>query len=46
MAWSAIIGAFLAYDTRPGRYSDAELAAARELVESKFSTEGWNRRVP
>ncbi|MFD1813894.1 lipoate--protein ligase family protein [Rhodococcus gannanensis] len=51
MARGAIIGSFIAhfrarYDTRPGRYTDAELAAARDLVESKFSTEAWTRRVP
>lgn len=29
-----------------GTVTDAEMAAARELVESKFSTPAWLRRVP
>ncbi|MFC4604420.1 lipoate--protein ligase family protein [Rhodococcus kronopolitis] len=51
MARDAIIAAFLAhfrarYDTRDSAYTDAELAAARELVDSKFHTREWNHRVP
>ena len=34
------------YDTRPATYTDAELARARELVETKFGTEEWTARVP
>lgn len=34
------------YDTRPATYTAAELARARELVESKFGTEEWTARVP
>lgn len=34
------------YDTRPATYTEAELARARELVESKFGTEEWTARVP
>lgn len=51
MVRSAIVGAFLAhfrarYDTRPSTYTDAELAAARELVETKFHNPEWTYRVP
>ncbi|WP_137872628.1 biotin/lipoate A/B protein ligase family protein [Rhodococcus sp. Q] len=50
MSRAEIIGAFVAhfrtrYDTRPSEYTDAELAAARELVETKFTTDAWTRRV-
>ncbi|MFD4183232.1 biotin/lipoate A/B protein ligase family protein [Rhodococcus sp. NPDC058514] len=46
-----IIAAFIAhfrarYDTRESVYTDAELAAARELVETKFATPEWTYRVP
>jgi lipoate-protein ligase A len=46
-----IIDAFLAhfrkrYDTHLSAYTEAELDAARELVESKFATEAWTLRVP
>jgi len=34
------------YDTRPGSYTEAELAAAEELSAVKFSTEEWTKRVP
>jgi len=30
----------------PGELREAELEAAAELVESKFATEAWIRRVP
>ncbi|QBJ94649.1 lipoate--protein ligase family protein [Rhodococcus sp. ABRD24] len=51
MARADIIAAFLAhfrarYDTREGTYSDAELAAARELVDAKFMAPEWTYRVP
>ncbi|MBM4523027.1 lipoate--protein ligase family protein [Rhodococcus hoagii] len=51
MARDAIIDAFLAhfrarYDTRDSSYTDAELAAARELVENKFANPEWTYRVP
>ncbi|CAM3106268.1 biotin/lipoate A/B protein ligase family protein [Prescottella defluvii] len=47
----AIIDAFLAhfrarYETRTSTYTDAELAAARELVETKFANPEWTYRVP
>ncbi|WP_114907972.1 lipoyl protein ligase domain-containing protein [Ornithinimicrobium murale] len=47
----AVIDAFLAhfrrrYDTVEGAYTDAELAAARELTETKFLTPEWTHRVP
>ena len=46
-----IIDAFLAhfrtrYETREAGYSDAEMSAARELVDEKFSTPEWTYRVP
>src|SRR5690625_7072700 len=34
------------YDLRDSSYTDAELAAARELVETKFGTQEWTARVP
>lgn len=34
------------YDTRDSAYTEAELAQARELVETKFSTPEWTNRVP
>lgn len=51
MARDAIIDAFLAhfrarYETRTSSYTDAELAAARELVETKFAKPEWTYRVP
>lgn len=51
MERDAIIAAFLAhfrarYDTRDSTYTDAELAAARESVGSKFRTPEWTYRVP
>ncbi|EOM75782.1 lipoate--protein ligase family protein [Rhodococcus rhodnii] len=51
MARDAIVAAFLAhfrarYETRTSTYTDAELAAARDLVESKFTTTDWTNRVP
>ncbi|MFD4468566.1 biotin/lipoate A/B protein ligase family protein [Rhodococcus sp. NPDC058505] len=51
MVRSAIIAAFVAhfrarYDTAESAYTDAELAAARELVDSKFATLEWTNRVP
>ena len=46
-----IIARFMAsfaahHDVRESTYTEAELAAARELVESKFLTEAWTHRVP
>lgn len=46
-----IIESFLAhfegrYATRRRDYTDEELAAARELVETKFSSEEWTKRIP
>lgn len=46
-----VIDAFLAhfegrYATRRRDYTEAELAAAQELVETKFSTREWTHRVP
>ena len=32
--------------TRAGAYTDAELASARELVETKFLSDAWTPRVP
>ncbi|TQF66419.1 lipoate--protein ligase family protein [Rhodococcus spelaei] len=51
MARADIIAAFVAhfrdrYDTRESTYTDAELAAARELVEAKFTNPEWTYRVP
>ncbi|MDN5794966.1 MAG: lipoate--protein ligase family protein [Intrasporangium sp.] len=51
MARMDIIDAFLKhfesrYDTRESTYTEAELARARELVETKFGTEAWTNRVP
>ncbi len=34
------------YDTVDSAYTEGELAAARELVETKFGTEEWTARVP
>ena len=44
----ARVGASVAapHATRPGSYTDAELEAARELMETKFLTEAWTHRVP
>ena len=47
----AIIEAFLTsfaatHATREAGYSDDELAAARELMQTKFLTEEWTHRVP
>lgn len=33
------------YDTRPSEYTEAELTAARDLADHKFSTERWTHRV-
>ncbi|WP_226965820.1 lipoate--protein ligase family protein [Tessaracoccus defluvii] len=46
-----IIAGFLAhfegqYETRRRDYSEAELAAAQELVETKFSSDEWTKRIP
>lgn len=46
-----IIASFLAsfearFNTRRRTYTDDELARARELVETKFSSDEWTRRVP
>lgn len=46
-----IISSFLAhfesrYDTRRRGYTDDELAAAQGLVETKFSSEEWTKRIP
>lgn len=46
-----IMDSFLAhfeslYDTRRREYSDDELAEAKRLVETKFSSDEWTRRVP
>ena len=51
MARDAVIEALLAhfrqrYDTVEGAYTEAELAAARELTETKFLTPEWTHRVP
>lgn len=51
MTRADIIDAFLAhfrtrYETREAGYSEAEMSAARELVEEKFSTPEWTYRVP
>ncbi|RZL24984.1 MAG: lipoate--protein ligase family protein [Rhodococcus sp. (in: high G+C Gram-positive bacteria)] len=51
MTRAAILTAFENYfrsqhDTRTSTYTEAELAQARELVETKFSTEKWTHRVP
>ncbi|MCL2535921.1 MAG: lipoate--protein ligase family protein, partial [Nocardiaceae bacterium] len=51
MARADIIDAFLAhfrarYDTVTSSYTDDELAAARELVETKFANPEWTYRVP
>ncbi|MEO7131051.1 MAG: biotin/lipoate A/B protein ligase family protein [Dermatophilaceae bacterium] len=47
----AILDSFAAtfagrYATTPSTYSDAELAEAKRLVETKFSTPEWTHRVP
>ena len=46
-----IIAGFLAhfegqYETRRRDYSEAELAAAQELVQTKFSSDEWTKRIP
>ncbi len=51
MARDAIIDAFLAhfrarYETVTSAYTEAELAAARELVDTKFANPEWTHRVP
>src|SRR5699024_7149891 len=51
MARADIIAAFAAhfrgrYATRDAGYSEAELARARELVDTKFSSTEWTHRVP
>ncbi|MDO5496126.1 MAG: lipoate--protein ligase family protein [bacterium] len=51
MAREAIIEAFLAhfegrYNTRRSDFTEAELAAAEELVRTKFMDEAWTHRVP
>ena len=35
-----------AHRTTPASYSEAELSAAKELVEAKFATHEWTHRVP
>ncbi len=34
------------HEVREGSYAEAELTAARELMESKFLTDAWTHRVP
>jgi lipoate-protein ligase A len=51
MAREDVIAAFLAhfrsrYDTTDSAYTEAELAAARSLTETKFFTPEWTYRVP
>ncbi|HEX7354464.1 MAG TPA: biotin/lipoate A/B protein ligase family protein [Mycobacteriales bacterium] len=51
LARDAVISAFLnhfrgRYRTRDSTYTGGELAAARALVASKFSTPEWTNRVP
>src|SRR5699024_3366015 len=51
LAREQIIDGFLEYfraryDTVDSTYTEAELARARELVETKFGTEEWTARVP
>lgn len=51
MARDDIIAAFAAhfrahYATRDAGYTDAELARAREWVDTKFSSRDWTHRVP
>lgn len=51
MAREAIIESFLAYfasryDTRPSDFTPEELAAAEELVRTKFTSDDWTYRVP
>lgn len=51
MTRAAIIDALLesfraGHETRDAGYSDAELAAAADLVASKFSSPEWTHRVP
>ena len=51
MTREAIIDSFMAsfsrtHRTTPGEYSEAELSAAKELVEAKFATREWTHRVP
>ncbi|MDN5790453.1 MAG: lipoate--protein ligase family protein [Micrococcales bacterium] len=51
MTRGAIVDSFTAtfagrYATTPSTYSDAELAEAAQLVETKFATPEWTHRVP
>lgn len=51
MARADIIQAFMRhfgerYDTRPGKYTEAELSRALELAETRFSSREWTWRVP
>ena len=51
MSRDAIVASFVAHfraghDTRDSDYTDAELVAARELVDTKFRTREWTHRVP
>jgi lipoate-protein ligase A len=51
MARDAVIAAFLEhfrrrYSTRESSYTEAELAAAKQLCETKFLTSAWTYRVP
>ncbi len=51
MARMDIIDAFIRhfegrYDTIESGYTEAELARASELVETKFGTEAWTHRIP
>jgi lipoate-protein ligase A len=51
MTRSAIIDSLLqsfrdGHRTRESSYTEAELAAARELVTTKFGTYEWTHRVP
>jgi lipoate-protein ligase A len=43
----SLMGSFTrAHRTTPASYWEAELSAAKELVEAKFATPGWAHRVP
>ncbi|MFE5776277.1 MULTISPECIES: lipoyl protein ligase domain-containing protein [Brachybacterium] len=51
MSREAIIDSFLdyfrgKYATHESAYTEGELAAARDLVDTKFATEEWTQRVP
>ena len=51
MTREAIIDSFIgsftqAHRTTPASYSEAELSAAKELVEARFATHEWTHRVP